>query len=123
MAVAVPGYAEIESPFPVAPGVESIQEPPEERFLGGTPDQLTLPGLRPERTVFVLLSFEGPDPYSLAGGLGRRVSELANSLAEAGFETHLFFIGDPERPGYEAAVGGRLHLHRWCNWISRYHPA
>lgn len=72
--------------------------------------------------TFVMLSFEGPDSYSLAGGLGSRVSELSNALASMGFETHLFFIGDPDLPGHESREAGRLHLHRWCQWISRYHP-
>jgi glycosyltransferase involved in cell wall biosynthesis len=39
-----------------------------------------------------------------------------------GFETHLFFIGDPYLPGHESTMDGRLQLHRWCQWISRYHP-
>lgn len=72
--------------------------------------------------VFVLLSFEGPDAYSSAGGLGTRVTGLAFALAEEGYETHLFFVGAPESPGHETACNGRLHLHRWCQWISRYHP-
>ncbi|MGQ9571768.1 MAG: glycosyltransferase family 4 protein [Dehalococcoidia bacterium] len=72
--------------------------------------------------MFVILSFEGPDPYSHAGGLGTRVSELSKTLAAMGFETHLFFIGDPDLPGCESRAEGRLHLHRWCQWISRYHP-
>ncbi|MBI4310935.1 MAG: glycosyltransferase [Chloroflexi bacterium] len=71
--------------------------------------------------TFVLLSFEGPDGYSHAGGLGSRVTELASTLAGLDFKTHLFFIGDPDLPGYETRVGGRLHLHRWCQWISRHH--
>ena len=73
--------------------------------------------------AFVLLSFEGPDAYSHAGGLAARVSGLACALAEEGYETHLFYIGAPELPAYEVGCGGRLHLHRWCQWISRYHPA
>ena len=40
-----------------------------------------------------------------------------------GFDTHLFFIGDPDLPGYEVTNDGTMHLHRWCQWISRYHPA
>jgi glycosyltransferase involved in cell wall biosynthesis len=72
--------------------------------------------------AFVLLSFEGPDLYSRAGGLGTRVSGLASALADEGYATHLFYIGAPELPGYELASNGRLHLHRWCQWISRYHP-
>ena len=72
--------------------------------------------------AFVLLSFEGPDAYSRAGGLGARVSGLAGALAGEGYETHLFFAGAPDLPGHETACGGKLHLHRWCQWISRYHP-
>ena len=72
--------------------------------------------------AFVLLSFEGPDLYSRAGGLGSRVSGLASALADQGFETHLFYIGGPDLAGYEVDVNGKLHLHRWCQWISRYHP-
>jgi len=70
------------------------------------------------RVRFVILSFEGPDPYARAGGLASRVHELSRSLASKGFETHLFFIGDPQRPGHEVDASGRLHLHRWCQWIS-----
>lgn len=78
--------------------------------------------LTPEKCVFILISFEGPDPYSQAGGLGVRVSGLARTLAELGFETHLFFLGDPTRPAQETTCGGRLTLHRWGQWISAYHP-
>jgi len=76
----------------------------------------------PAATVFVLVSFEGPDPYSQAGGLGVRISGLARTLAALGYETHLFFIGDPKLPGEEVTVEGRLTLHRWCQWISEYAP-
>ncbi len=75
-----------------------------------------------EDITFIILSFEGPDPYSHAGGLGSRVTELANTLSSMGFETHLFFIGDPNLPGYESIRIGKLHFHRWCQWISHYHP-
>ncbi len=69
---------------------------------------------------FHVLSFEGPDPYSRAGGLASRVEGLTEALAGLGFETHLWFIGDPELPGHEQR--GRLHLHRWAQWVSRHHP-
>lgn len=69
---------------------------------------------------FHVLSFEGPDPYSRAGGLATRVQGLADTLAGLGFETHLWFVGDPELPGRE--VRGLLHLHRWAQWVSRHHP-
>ena len=80
----------------------------------------TVQQARPE--AFVLLSFEGPDFYSRAGGLGARVSGLAAALADEGYETHLFFVGSPELPGHEVACNGKLHLHRWCQWISSHHP-
>jgi glycosyltransferase involved in cell wall biosynthesis len=67
-----------------------------------------------------LLSFEGPDAYAEAGGLASRINGLSNALVHAGFETHLWFVGDPQLPGSETRAG--LHLHRWCQWISQYHP-
>jgi glycosyltransferase involved in cell wall biosynthesis len=70
---------------------------------------------------FHVLSFEGPDGYSRAGGIASRIDGLAQALAGLGFETHLWFVGDPALPGHESH--GALHLHRWCQWISRYHPA
>lgn len=76
----------------------------------------------PDNTIFLLLSFEGPDVYSQAGGLGVRMAELSRSLAEEKYETHLFFIGDPSFPGEEKLLNNRLIYHRWCQWISKYHP-
>ncbi len=78
--------------------------------------------ISPENTVFALLSFEGADRYSRAGGLGVRVAELSEALAERGFETHVLFVGDPHLPAEEALVEGRLRLHRWCQWVSKYYP-
>jgi glycosyltransferase involved in cell wall biosynthesis len=46
---------------------------------------------------------------------------LSEALATAGFETHLWFVGDPYLPGHENR--GQLSWHRWCQWISHYHPA
>jgi glycosyltransferase involved in cell wall biosynthesis len=79
--------------------------------------------LGPDRASFVLVSFEGPDRYSQAGGLGVRVAGLADSLAALEYETHLFFIGDPDAPGEERTGNGRLVLHRWSQWISARCPA
>ena len=77
--------------------------------------------MRPADAIqFHILSFEGPDPYSRAGGIATRVCGLAGALAESGFETHLWFVGDPSLPGEETR--GALHLHRWCQWISVLHP-
>ena len=73
-------------------------------------------------TTFILLSFEGPDRYSMAGGLGMRTAELARALAEAGHRAHVVFVGDPWKSATETSVGGRLVLHRWCQWISKYYP-
>jgi len=77
----------------------------------------------PEQVLFAVLSFEGPDRYAQAGGLGVRVTHLAETLAQRGFLTHLFFVGDPAAPGVETRLNGRLILHRWCQWISMHHPA
>jgi hypothetical protein len=79
--------------------------------------------ITPENTEFVILSFEGPDLYSSAGGLGTRVTNLSQALADQGFSVHLFFIGDPNLPGEEVRCSGNLTLHRWCQWISKYYPA
>jgi glycosyltransferase involved in cell wall biosynthesis len=80
---------------------------------------------RDSQPLFILLSFEGPDPYAKAGGLASRETELSEALADFGYDVHLFFVGDPLLPGIETreqGQGGRLTLHRWCQWISRYHP-
>ncbi len=77
--------------------------------------------ISPDNTVFVLLSFEGPDVYSTAGGLGTRVTELSEALATQGYTTHLIFIGDPFKPSVETRVGGKLILKRWSQWISKYY--
>jgi glycosyltransferase involved in cell wall biosynthesis len=69
---------------------------------------------------FHVLSFEGPDLYSRAGGLASRADGLVRTLASLGFEAHLWFIGDPDLPGHETE--GTLHLHRWAQWVSRHHP-
>ncbi len=81
-----------------------------------------LPALTVANTVFVLLSFEGPDAYSRAGGLGVRITELGYALADHGFETHLYFVGDPSAPTVERMSNRPFTLHRWSQWISRHHP-
>ncbi len=75
----------------------------------------------PHHTVFVILSFEGPDVYSQAGGLGVRVKGLSRTLAQAGYQTYLYFCGDPDLPGEESHESGRLVYRRWCQWISARH--
>jgi glycosyltransferase involved in cell wall biosynthesis len=77
--------------------------------------------LDPRSTVFVLLSFEGPDVYCQAGGLGVRVKGLSRALAQLGYETYLYFCGDPDLPSEEDLEDGRLHHRRWCQWISALH--
>lgn len=69
---------------------------------------------------FHILSFEGPDPYSMVGGLGTRINGLTEALGHLGHEVHLWFIGDPSRPGHEERDG--VHLHRWCQWMSAHKP-
>ncbi|GFP26185.1 hypothetical protein HKBW3S25_01675 [Candidatus Hakubella thermalkaliphila] len=78
--------------------------------------------ITPDNSVFVILSFEGPDLYSQAGGLGFRVTELSEALAKKGFETHVIFVGDPYKPAVETLNQKRLILHRWSQWISKYYP-
>jgi glycosyltransferase involved in cell wall biosynthesis len=90
------------------------------RHASPTRERQALP-LQPSSTVFCILSFEGPDVYSQAGGLGTRVKDLARALARLGYTAHLYFVGDPDLPGEQSAVGGRLRLHRWCQWISAHH--
>jgi len=68
-----------------------------------------------------MVSFEGPDQYSLAGGLGVRARELTRALAGMGYVTTLVFVGDPEKPQAETDSG--VHLIRWGQDISRDHPA
>lgn len=92
-------------------------------MLQGGPPKSSAMNLTPDSTVFCLLSFEGPDRYAQAGGLGVRITHLAETLARHGFETHLLFVGDPALPGGEEREDGFLTLHRWCQWISRFHPA
>ncbi len=79
-----------------------------------------LPQLTPDTLEFVLLSFEGPDQYSMAGGLGVRMKELSLELARQGFRTHLVFVGDPDLPGREEPAPN-LTLHRWCQWLSGHY--
>ncbi len=76
--------------------------------------------ISPKNTLFVLLSFEGPDVYSSAGGLGTRVTELSEALAAQGYTTHLIFIGDPTKPSVESRLDDRLVLERWSQWVSKY---
>jgi len=77
----------------------------------------------PHNAVMVVLSFEGPDQYAQAGGLGVRVAELGEALAEAGYETSVLFVGDPSLPSKEVRGGGKLTYYRWSQWISQYYPA
>ena len=79
-------------------------------------------GISPETAVFVSLCFEGPDVYSTAGGLGTRVAEITEALASLGYQTHLIFVGDPYKPAVEDRIAGRLHIERWGQWISKFHP-
>ncbi len=79
-------------------------------------------GIGPDNTVFLFVSFEGPDAYSPAGGPEVRVDGPAKALASMGFPVHLFLSRDPRQRGEEMMRDGCLALHRWCQWISRYYP-
>jgi len=74
----------------------------------------------PETLEVVMVSFEGPDRYSLAGGLGVRARELTRAFAAAGFATTLVFVGDPTLAPEETSEGVRLL--RWCQEISQHYP-
>jgi len=41
-----------------------------------------LMGITPKNTVLVVLCFEGPDNYSMAGGLGDKITHLTSTLAD-----------------------------------------
>ncbi|MCZ7663931.1 MAG: glycosyltransferase [Thermoleophilia bacterium] len=81
---------------------------------------LPLPEVTPATLQYVLLSFEGPDQYSTAGGLGVRVRELGLELARQGFTTHLIFIGDPNLPE-RSQLHDNFTVHRWCQWLSAHY--
>ena len=67
-----------------------------------------------------ILSFEGPDRYASIGGLGTRVTQLANALGEIGCIVDVIFVGDPASAAVETK--GNVTLRRWSQWISAYHP-
>lgn len=68
-----------------------------------------------------MVSFEGPDQYSQAGGLGVRARELCRAFAQHGFQTTLIFVGDPGRPREEEDAG--VCLVRWAQEVSRRYPS
>ncbi len=75
----------------------------------------------PETLEIAMVSFEGPDQYSQAGGLGVRAKEMCRAFAAVGFATTLYFVGDPGKP-HEEVVDG-LRLVRICQAVSAQHPA
>jgi len=75
----------------------------------------------PETLEIAMVSFEGPDQYSQAGGLGVRAKEICRAFAAAGFRTTLYFVGDPDKPAVEDADS--LQLVRICQTESRLHRA
>jgi len=92
------------------------------RELGGPVAVGTLGRVFTPRTLDVaMVSFEGPDPYSQAGGLGVRAKGLCGALAMAGFRTSLYFVGDPDGPREEIVDG--LRLVRVCQEVSDRHRA
>ncbi len=91
-------------------------------MAGKCPAMPTPGSLLRHNLEFVVLSFEGPDLYSMVGGLGVRVTEMTRVLAEMGYVTRLFFVGDPDAESVESLVDGRLHLHRWSRWAAKQYP-
>lgn len=75
----------------------------------------------PATLEIAMVSFEGPDQYSQAGGLGVRAKEMCRAFAAMGFRTALYFVGDPTKPSEETVDGVRLV--RICQSLSRRHPA
>ena len=69
------------------------------------------------RLSFAVVSMEGPDEYSQAGGLGVRVAHLSSALAAAGYPTWLYFVGDPRRPASEVREG--VVLRRLAQGVSQ----
>ena len=70
----------------------------------------------------VLLCFEGPDRYSNVGGLGVRVTELAQALCADGISTELIFIGDPALP-IDSTLEDGARLRRVLKEVSTEFPA
>jgi glycosyltransferase involved in cell wall biosynthesis len=70
--------------------------------------------------AFALISMEGPDQYSQAGGLGVRVTQLSRALAAADYPTRVYFLGDPQLPAAES--WGEVELCRLAQEISREFP-
>ncbi len=98
----------------------------ERAHRAGRDATMSEPGLQftPDNLEIVFLSFEGSDqPYSQAGGLGVRVSNPTRALARAGLAIHLFSVGEPDLPDYEAQEDGQLYLRRWPQWVSACHRA
>ena len=75
----------------------------------------------PATIDIAMVSFEGPDQYSQAGGLGVRAKEMCRAFAALGFRTSLYFVGDPALPREETVDG--LRLVRLCQEVSRRRPA
>lgn len=77
--------------------------------------------MNPGANLLCLVSFEGPDDYARVGGLAERISSVTDELAEAGYETHLVYFGDPRLPAVQR-LDGHLTLHRWAQQLSARHP-
>lgn len=76
--------------------------------------------MSPKNTAFVLLSFEGPDKYSLVGGLGTRMVELSRAMSDNGFFNSFFFIGDPAME--PKVVEGTTTFYRECRNTAAMYP-
>ncbi len=75
----------------------------------------------PRNLEIAMASFEGPDQYSQAGGLGVRAKEMCRSFAGLGYRTTLYFVGDPGKPSEEVVDG--VTLVRCCQEVSSRYPA
>jgi len=57
----------------------------------------------PATLEIAMVSFEGPDQYSQAGGLVVRAKEMCRAFAAGGFQTSEEYVGDPDKPADETA--------------------
>lgn len=65
----------------------------------------------------VSLSFEGPDPFSTVGGLATRACDMIAALGDAGVESTLMFVGDPQKQPIER-VRANVEYRRCAQSIS-----
>ena len=76
----------------------------------------------PETLEVVMVSFEGPDQYSQAGGLGVRARELCRAFAALGFRTTLVFVNTRRLSERRVRLAGDEEVDERCGSGARQHP-